>query len=157
MPRPSKRKKRPPDKQSNAFLGKDLDYEGWKQIGKCDNMNFSKNWKFRQEYLHFSVSTLWQQVFRVLEQIDTFLGKNSGLFISESIYMRPFPCQMCEKSLFLCNYWCFCLNHRPFHVRKYILPLFPMPNVWKEFVFTLLLMFLHRTPAFSCQKVQFKN
>ena len=38
LPRPTKRKKRPPDTQANAFLGKDLDYEGWKQIGKCENM-----------------------------------------------------------------------------------------------------------------------
>ena len=63
--------------------------------------------------------------------------------MSESIYLCPFQGQMHEKRLFLSNYWCFCLNHRPFHVWKYMLPLFPMPNVWKEFVFTLLLMFLH--------------
>ena len=53
MPRPSKRKKRPPDKQTNAFLGKDLDYEGWKQIGKCDNMKFSKSLKIYEGIFKF--------------------------------------------------------------------------------------------------------
>ena len=53
MPRPSKRKKRPPDKQTNAFLGKDFDYEGWKQIGKCDNMKFSKSLKIYEGIFKF--------------------------------------------------------------------------------------------------------
>ena len=36
MPRPSKRRKKPPDKPQEVFGGKDLDYEGWKQLGKCN-------------------------------------------------------------------------------------------------------------------------
>ena len=43
MPRPSKRRKKPPDKPQEAFLGKDLDYEGWKQLGKCNLIFCAKN------------------------------------------------------------------------------------------------------------------
>ena len=50
--------------------------------------------------------------------------------MSESTYLQPFPCQMSENSLFLCNDWCFYIKHRPFHVRKYIFAAFPMHAKW---------------------------
>ena len=73
--------------------------------------------------------------------------------MSESTYLQPFPCQMNEYSLFLRNDWCFYMKHRPFHVRKYISAAFPMANEWEQFVFAEWLMVLHKTKAFSCQKV----
>ena len=63
-------------------------------------MKLLKNWKFRQECIYFSVSILWQQVFRVFEQNWGVLNEKFRPFRVRKYYLCPFPCQKCEKSYF---------------------------------------------------------
>ena len=76
----------------------------------------------------FPMLNEWGQL--VFAEWFMFLHKNTGLFVSWSTYLRPFPCQMNEDSLFLRNDLRFCIKRRPFHVIKYIFAAFPMPNEW---------------------------